>query len=394
MSLRLALNASVVLTLLYSATSNGAGSPTASERDEAPNPHVRWIVAEDFERNDPHDPIVVNDKVIVGTDRGEVRAYQCKDGELKWVYEHGSRIFHRPCTDGKRVYFSSEVGIVAVNVEDGEEVWRLFRDHLNGPILVLAEEGMVYVGGEDGFLYALDAMTGEQTWVAEFIVDAPPDPPEFSGERARTSNTLARPSALASDGETLYLSIFDQCRIVAVKASDGKRLWSFQSGGWVFGSAVATRKYVFFGSQDKSFYCLDKETGRKVWSQKTAGRIESGGAVDEEFVYFGSCDGGLYCLNQSTGDVRWRFAADKKDDRNTAIYSVPILSQGIAVFAAGEGQAYAVDVQTGELRWKIRPSKDSELFCSPASDGETFFFVTRATNEKLGAPSLLSLGGK
>ena len=85
MSLRLALNASVVLTLLYSATSNGAGSPTASERDEAPNPHVRWIVAEDFERNDPHDPIVVNDKVIVGTDRGEVRAYQCRDGELNWT---------------------------------------------------------------------------------------------------------------------------------------------------------------------------------------------------------------------------------------------------------------------------------------------------------------------
>jgi hypothetical protein len=33
--------------------------------------------------------------------------------------------------------------------------------------------------------------------------------------------------------------VFDQCRIVAVNSTDGKRLWSFQAGGWVYGSAVA-----------------------------------------------------------------------------------------------------------------------------------------------------------
>jgi outer membrane protein assembly factor BamB len=278
-----------------------------------------------------------------------------------------------------------------VKVEDGTSAWNFRFPCCDGPSLALAKQGKVYVGGNDGNLYALDAKTGKQVWVSNFLTDAPPDPPDFSGDRARLTNTAARPSALATDGETLFLSVFDQCRIVAVSATDGKRLWSCQAGGWVHGSVVATQNHVFFGSQDKHFACLDKRNGTKVWSHETKGRIESGGVVDDKYVYFGSCDGGVYCLNQSDGNQRWRFATDQKDGRNSAIYSVPILHQGNVYFAAGEGQAYAVNQQTGELKWKARPSKGSELYCSPASDGAHFFVVTRADIKGLGEPSLVAL---
>jgi outer membrane protein assembly factor BamB len=364
---------------------------TARAEDRAFKALVHWTLSKDFNSNDPHDPLVVDDKVIVGTDRGQLRAYRCKDGNSVWVHQHGERIFHRPCSDGQRIYFSSAKGLTAVKVEDGTEQWRFALACCDGPTLVLAKQGTVFVGGNDGNLYALDAKTGKQVWASDFIADAPPDPPNFPGERARMTNTKARPSALATDSETLFLSVFDQCRIVAVNATDGKRLWSFQTGGWVYGSAVATEKHVFFGSQDEAFYCLDKRTGRKVWSHQTKGRIESGGAVDDEFVYFGSCDGGIYCLNQCDGKARWRYATDQREGRNSAIYSVPVLRQGGVYFAAGEGQAYAVNQQTGELKWKIRPSRGSELYCSPASDGALFFLVTRASFKGNGEPSLVAL---
>jgi outer membrane protein assembly factor BamB len=196
---------------------------------------------------------------------------------------------------------------------------------------------------------------------------------------------------LATDGATLFLSVFDQCRIVAVNATNGKRLWSFETGGWVYGSAVATDRYVLFGSQDKTFYGLDKQTGRKVWSYETKGRIESGGMVDDKSVYFGSCDGGLYCLNQADGRVQWRFVTDQLDGRNSAIYSVPVLQQDGVYFAAGDGQAYAVNKGTGKLKWKLRPSKRSEMYCSPATDGAAFFVVTRASSKSDGEPSLVAI---
>jgi hypothetical protein len=258
---------------------------TACTEDKVLKTWLRWSQIEDFNSNAPHDAIVVDDKVIVGTDQGQLRAYGSADGKSIWVHYHGARIFHHPCSDGQRIYFSSAKGVTAVKVEDGTEMWSFGLACCDGPTFVLPKQGAVFVGGNDGNLYALEAKTGKQKWVSDFIVDAPPDPPDYSGDRARMTNTKARPSALASDGETLFLSVFDQCRIVAVNATDGKRLWFFQSRGWVYGSAVATEKHVFFGSQDESFYCLDKQTGKKVWSYKTKGRIESGGAVDDTFVY-------------------------------------------------------------------------------------------------------------
>lgn len=351
---------------------------------------VKWTVTKDFESNDPHDPLVVHDKVIVGTDRGQLRAYRCEDGSPVWVHQHGARIFYSPCSDGERIYFSSAKGLTAVKVEDGSKVWEFGGAECDGPAVVLPRQGKVVVGGSDGILYALDAKTGKKLWASDFVADAPPDPPGFPGKRARGMNRKARPSALASDGATLFLSVFDQSRLVAVRATDGKRLWSFQARGWVYGPAVATKKHVFFGSQDKTFYCLDKQTGKKVWRHKTRWRIESGGAVDDRFVYFGSCDGGLYCLNQSDGKARWRFATDKKDGHNSAIYSVPILHKGGVYFAAGEGHAYAINQHTGKLKWKLRPSKGSELYCSPATDGKLFFLVTRASLKGNGKPSLVA----
>jgi RNA polymerase sigma factor (sigma-70 family) len=370
----------------------GAPAPARSPQDGKPAaPFVKWAAKDEFVGNEAHNPLVVQDKVIVGTDRGDLRAYRSSDGKLLWTQDYGTRIFHRPCSDGIYVYFIALDGLTAASIMDGSKVWTYTTS--DGPTLVLAKHGLVYQAGDGGILHAVDTNTGKQVWTLDFVADAPPDPPNFPGEKARLQGRNARPSQLASDGETLFLSIFDQCRVLAVNARTGKRLWSFQARGWVFGSGVATEKHVFFGSQDKAFYCLDKETGNEIWKYMTKARIESGGAVDSRFVYFGSCDGGLYCLSQADGKEQWRFATDGKDGRASAIYSVPILKGGAVHFAAGDGQAYAVDQETGKLRWKIRPSEGSEVYCSLATDGRLFFLTTRRSGNN-GEASLVAIGAK
>jgi outer membrane protein assembly factor BamB len=284
--------------------------------------------------------------------------------------------------------------LTALSIKDGSELWSFANASCDGPTRVLADQGLVYVGGHDGNLYAVESRTGKQRWTSDFISDAPPDPPGFARTVARIQNTKARPNEISSDGKVLFLSIFDQCRVVAVRADNGKRLWSFQTGGWVHGLAVATDKHVFFGSQDDCFYCVDKQTGKESWKIRTKGRIESGSVVDQKYVYFGSCDGGLYCLNQSDGKQQWRFATDSDSaGKKSAINSVPVLRRGGICFAAGEGQAYSVDCETGKLNWKIRPSEGLQMYCSSATDGSRLFFVTRAA-AKEGEPSLVTVGFK
>jgi len=68
----------------------------AHAREKAFKARVPWIISKDFESNEAHDPLVVGDKVVVGTDKGQLRAYRCADGSACWVHEHGARIFHRP----------------------------------------------------------------------------------------------------------------------------------------------------------------------------------------------------------------------------------------------------------------------------------------------------------
>lgn len=370
-------------------------SAPVPKRKEPTTPFVKWTAKDEFVSNGLSNPLFIKDQVVVGTDKGEVRAYRCGDGSQIWTYQQGQRIFHRPCSDGTRIYFTSASGLTAVTTAAGAKEWSFDLACCDGPSLVLSEKGMVYVGGHDGNVYALDAKSGEKKWESGFLADAPPNPPNFPGARARIQGTAARPTALASDGETLFLSVFDQSRIVAINAKTGERLWSFQAGGWIYGAAVATETHVFVGSQDKSFYCLDKKTGKQAWKHETKARIESGGAVDKRFVYFGSCDGSVYCLKQADGEERWQFLTDQESDgRPSAIYSLPILHRGNVYFAAGEGQLYAVDCGTGKLKWKIRPSAESEMFCSPATDGTHFFVKTRPRQRGNGEFSLIAIGAK
>jgi outer membrane protein assembly factor BamB len=384
---------SVALALASLAVGLGVSAPVPTPKEKQ-IPFVAWALKDDFKANEPHNPLVVKDLVIVGTDKGELRAYRCKDGDPVWVQAHGRRLFHTPCSDGERVFYTSESGLSAVAVKDGARVWSLKRGNLDGPTVAPSKKGLVVVAGDDGMLLALDAKNGMQRWVHDFVTDAPPPPAGFPAENARMAGTKARPSALSTDGELIYVTVMDQSRVVAVEAATGKRVWAFQTGGWVFGSAAATGKHVFFGSYDRLFYCLEKRTGKKVWSHATKGRISSGPAVDTTSVYVPSCDGGVYCLNQSDGKLRWRFATDGESGGNGAIYSTPVLRGACLYLAAGEGQAYAINRETGKLKWKLRPSDESEMFCCPATDGDRYFVVTRVARKGRGEASLIALGQK
>lgn len=369
-----------------------ASGSSAPVPKEGTTPYVKWTVTED-PTNEMHEPLVVKDLVVVGTDKGELRAFRIDTGKPVWVYECGKRIYHRPSSDGDRVYFTAEGGLTtAVTADAGKKLWSFALEREDGPTLALREKGLVYVAGHDGTLYALDAKTGDKKWTADFATDAPPDTPKLNGARARFPDTKARPTALATDGEAVFLSVFDQGRVVAFNAGTGKRLWAAQADGRIFGTAVSTQTHLFIGSQDKYFYCLDKKTGKQVWKFQTKSRVESGCVVDDKHVYFGSCDGSVYCLSQADGKERWHFDTDRyPDGTKSSIYSVPVLRQGAVYFAAGEGQFYAITAETGMARARLRPVEKSEIYCSAATDGRSFFLTTRPSIRKDAAGGTSSL---
>jgi outer membrane protein assembly factor BamB len=80
--------------------------------------------------------------------------------------------------------------------------------------------------------------------------------------------------------------------------------------------------YVYIGSDDKKFYCIDTRYGKKMWDFQTGSRVGSSPCAAKGFVYFGSSDKKFYCLNNRTGIKAWEFETGGEYGQ------VPLLSTG------------------------------------------------------------------
>jgi outer membrane protein assembly factor BamB len=342
-------------------------------------PYVKWTVKPESEQKAMNSPLVVKSLIVVGSEHGELQAYRKDDGKSVWTYGHGKRIYHHLSADDDRVYFSAADGFVAVNVSDGAKVWSVEADQGDGPVLATKEKGVVFAADNNGTLYSLDAKSGKKLWTADFLADAPADPPGFDGNRARLAPAKARPNSLAFDGETVFLTVFDQCRVAAFEASTGKRKWSFQTQGWVGGDITVTATGVFLGSQDTFFYCLDKKTGKEVWKFPAKNRTDTGCVVDDQHVYFGTSAGNLFSLSQKDGKEIWRFKADARTDgRNYSTGSRTLLQKGTLWFSSHDGKFYGVMAASGKRLCMLQPAADSDLSSWLIGDGQSFYVTTNS----------------
>ena len=156
-------------------------------------------------------------------------------------------------------------------------LWTIKTDGqvISSPVIV---EDIVYIGSEDGKLYAIKASSGDIKWV--YKTEGP-----------------VNSTPVVSKGKVMFLS-FDGF-FYALNQSDGKLVWKFETGGetkfmvkdyyngsfkpdfWDFylSSAIVSDKIVYFGSSDSNVYALDIKSGEKVWSYKTGGNIHSSPAI-------------------------------------------------------------------------------------------------------------------
>jgi outer membrane protein assembly factor BamB len=182
----------------------------------------------------------------------------------------------------------------AVRLRDRKVLWELkIRPSNKGkPNFVTAPvyyEGAVYGAFLDGHVAAGDAETGKKLWV-------------------RKLHAHLESSPLAVNG-TLYLGT-DTTNLVALRASDGKTVWSFNSPGAIKASPSYHDGRVF--AADGTVFALDEKTGKVDWSFDTGGPVYGSPALaavpgTPPSVYIGSEGGRFFALDARTGKPRWRY---------------------------------------------------------------------------------------
>lgn len=146
------------------------------------------------------------------------------------------------------LYISTAKGLVVLNANDGSLAWR-FDTELplgNSPTV---DKGVVYVGGYDRKLYALDARSGQQLWA-------------FSGAGAGYS---ANPLVV----DNMVIVGNRDGRMYAIGAHNtprqGQLIWSFTTGGPIFLTAAYSNGRVYFAAGDNRAYALNAANGALVW---------------------------------------------------------------------------------------------------------------------------------
>jgi outer membrane protein assembly factor BamB len=320
-------------------------------------------------------PVVAGDRIIVGNRGGDLSALSLKDGDVVWtVTDGGWDVMVAPVVVGDRIYCASDRGLTAHALADGSVAWR--KDIPGGSTgsspLVVGE--LVIAGGSDGFVYALDARSGKERWKADIVTGAPADPAGFDGAKARIGNDAARPGTAASDGTSVFLSIFDQSRVVALDLKTGEARWSFQANGWISGAPTVGEGKVFVGSQDHKVYALETGTGKVAWAFTTKWRADGDLAYCDGSVFVAASDGRCYRLDARAGRKVWEYETEVGPDKKHYFLSrAPLVDATAVYFGSWDGHLYALNREDGTLKWRHRPHVNGEHVGAPITDGHRLY---------------------
>jgi outer membrane protein assembly factor BamB len=84
----------------------------------------------------------------------------------------------------------------------------------------------------------------------------------------------------------VFVTSRDQ-RLYALDSQTGQEVWKFETGGMLYGPAVADG-VVYVGSNDLYVYAVEAQTGRELWTVEVFSKCNDAPVVGEGVVYFGS----------------------------------------------------------------------------------------------------------
>jgi outer membrane protein assembly factor BamB len=312
---------------------------------------------------------------------------------IRWSFHTNSEVVSSPAIVGGVVYVGSNDGnLYAIDESSGKLHWK-FETGSAIPSSPAVAAGIVYFASYDGNFYAVDAVTGKLKWK---FAD--------SGERRYSGTHL---HGMLPAGETMpdpfdvYLSSpvvwngtvyfgSGDGNVYAINAKSGALQWKFHTGDVVHASPAIAQGKLYVGSWDSYFYALDAATGKQLWQFKTGEDpkihnqvgIQSSATIADGVVYFGCRDSNLYALDAATGRKRWFFS-----NHGSWVITSPVVKDGKLYFATSDSTLFhALDAKTGaplysiKFRWPI--------FGSPAIAGNTLYLPEQ--NGKLTAINLIA----
>jgi len=299
-------------------------------------------------------PAAAEGRVYAGSDDGNLYALSADTGELLWSFATGDVIRSTPTVaDGKVFFGSNDNHLYALDAGTGEELWR----YNTGEWVQYSPEvgnGMVYFGAPsqgDRKVHAVDAATGEVTWVTEH---------PFPIGASHTPTHL---------GDKVYVQGSEYGQFYALNAATGETLWQAEVGGYVESAPTVAGDVVYLTVANRA-YAFNEATGEVIWEVNTEEfPARDFPALVVDGVYYLAPSSTVYALDAASGAELWSYAA-------ASLSTAPVVAGGV-FYGASELSEYifALDAATGEELWTL-PSKDFQSYSLSLVDGRLYGQLT------------------
>ena len=261
-----------------------------------------------------------------------------ENGDEIWRFAADGQVRSSPAIDGDGiVYFgSNDSNLYALDpANPGAPVWTFVADGQVRSSPAISTDSRIYAGSVAGQnLFTVDADTGEPIRYFDMPTDQVHGSP-----------------VIGDDGTVFFGS--DDYFVYAVDPDSGDAKWNFGTDDRVLGEpSLGPDGTVYIGSNDQSLYALDPTDGSLRWVFEMNGAVQSSAPVvgANGLVYSGEGAGGstsVYAIDAGSGEPQWITPIDG-GLRGLTLGADGMLYAGAAAF---HGYVYAIDAETGEIVW-------------------------------------------
>src|SRR5262249_54155836 len=134
-------------------------------------------------------------------------------------------------------------------------------------------------------------------------------------------------------------------QFVARRAADGVELWRRRLARAAASRPSFTPGRLFVATADKQILALDLQTGAVVWTRTINGLGHDILASDDR-VFFGPQDRNFYCLNAKDGEVEWHWPT------GADAIGLPVADDRTVFFVSLDNVLRGLNRSSGVQRWK------------------------------------------
>jgi len=187
---------------------------------------------------------------------------------------------------------------------------------------------------------------------------------------------------------TLYVGSSDG-KLYAIDAAYGEKKWEFNTGGKIWASPVVKDGIVYIANYDRKLFAVSSADGSQIWQIELPASIASSPAISGDNIFLGAFDNHLYSIDRADGKVKWNF------EGGNWFWSTPVVNDSMVYAGCLDHKVYALKISTGEELWPPFTA-DDQIVAAPVLIGNLLIVASESgtlyrLNADSGKPELDSV---